>query len=627
MGVNMMIDKNARVKIRDYEYLNLEEKSMKFTSIVILTYNQLEYTKICIESIRKFTNKDNYEIIIVDNNSTDGTVEWLKNQDNLTVIYNDVNVGFPAGCNQGIKIANGDNILLLNNDVIVTPNWLYNLNKALWSSEEIGAVGAVSNSCSYYQSIDVKYNNIDELLDFANNYNKYSSEDYWSYRTKLIGFCILIKKEVLNEIGLLDEIFTPGNFEDDDISFRMVSNGYKLLLCKDTFIHHFGSVSFKSYSEEYRELMNRNEKKFQEKWGFNSRYSNMIKFDLINNIENDRNEKLNILEVGCGTGATLLELKSRYKNSEIYGIEISEGASKISNNICNLINADIEQTCLPYEDNFFDYIILGDVLEHLNNPWNAISNLKRHLKKDGCIIASIPNIMHVSVMKNLIKGHFTYTDAGILDRTHLRFFTLAEVQKMFMNGGYDVSEVTYTNIGLSSDDEIFIDTMCKLYGEDLRQQYIAYQYIIKAVKGFDYSRYNNSEMIDLKYSLMRIDNELDIENSTKCIFELYNKYQEHIIDDISYLLDHSVINKEKVINKIAVKAFENGLFELSISILMLGLKINNNNKDIVYNICFLLNQIGEYKVALNVINNCDEELKKDIEISDLINLIEGNCYE
>ena len=98
------------------------------TSIIILTYNNLEYTKKCLESIKKYTEKNSYEIIIVDNNSTDGTREYLKKEKNLKVILNDSNEGFPKGVNKGIKIANKENdILLLNNDTVVTTNWLKNL--------------------------------------------------------------------------------------------------------------------------------------------------------------------------------------------------------------------------------------------------------------------------------------------------------------------------------------------------------------------------------------------------------------------------------------------------------------------------------------------------------------------
>ena len=247
-------DKHTLDKIINYDYV--QEGDIKFTSIILLTHNQLDCTKLCIESIRKFTPKGQYEIIVVDNNSTDGTIEYLKSQDNLRVIYNDYNAGFPKGCNQGIEIAKGDSILLLNNDTIVTPNWLNNLDKALYSNEDIGVVGAISNSCSNGQVINVIYQNIDEMIDFANLINMQEPTDKYELKQYLVGFCYLVKKSVIDKVGLLDERFTPGNFEDNDLSLRILLEGYKLLLCKNVFIHHFGSTPFRSNMESYINIYN-----------------------------------------------------------------------------------------------------------------------------------------------------------------------------------------------------------------------------------------------------------------------------------------------------------------------------------------------------------------------------------
>ncbi|MGL5314590.1 MAG: glycosyltransferase family 2 protein, partial [Peptostreptococcaceae bacterium] len=190
-----MLDIN---KIKNYPY-SLNNKADKvqindihYTSIVILTYNQLEYTRLCIESIRKFTPKGRYELIIIDNNSTDETVSWLNSQDDLIVIMNDKNYGVPKGYNQGIKEANGENILLLNNDVIVTPNWLHNLDLALWSDSQIGAVSCLSNYVSNAQRIEVDYDDITSMLDFSKVFNV-SDKSKYELRGRLIGFCLLIK--------------------------------------------------------------------------------------------------------------------------------------------------------------------------------------------------------------------------------------------------------------------------------------------------------------------------------------------------------------------------------------------------------------------------------------------------
>ncbi len=103
------------------------------TSIVILTRNQLEYTKLCVEGIAR-TTPEPHELVFVDNASTDGTLEYLRSIEGAVVIDNDANLGFGGACNQGMAVASGDRILLLNNDVVPTAGWLAALHDALDSS-------------------------------------------------------------------------------------------------------------------------------------------------------------------------------------------------------------------------------------------------------------------------------------------------------------------------------------------------------------------------------------------------------------------------------------------------------------------------------------------------------------
>ena len=244
------------------------------TSIIILSYNTQELLQLCLASIHEYTEAGTYEIIVVENGSEDGSAEWLKEQQGLICIYNDENRGFPKGCNQGLKAATGTELLLLNSDTVVTKDWLKNLRRALCSSPKVGAVGCVTNYCSNNQRIEAAYKNIEEMLAFAADYNK-SDPALWEKRTKLVGFCYLFKREVLEKIGFLDERFSPGNYEDDDFSLRILQAGYDLLLCRDTFIHHFGSASFEKklkvqneaeMRERYNATLMRNRTIFFQKW-------------------------------------------------------------------------------------------------------------------------------------------------------------------------------------------------------------------------------------------------------------------------------------------------------------------------------------------------------------------------
>lgn len=234
------------------------------TSIIILTHNQLDYTKLCLASIRHHTSVPT-EIIVVDNGSTDGTVEWLGSQADVTTVLNATNLGFAVGCNQGIQRANGRRVLLLNNDVIVAPFWLENLVAALDSSPDVGLVGPTSNQVSGKQQICVSYTDLALIPAFAEqviheNKGRYEETD------RLVGFCMLIRREVLDQIGLLDELFEVGMFEDDDLCRRARRAGWKCLIARDAFVHHFGGVTFQSLDRDVRDIFEKNRARFDEKW-------------------------------------------------------------------------------------------------------------------------------------------------------------------------------------------------------------------------------------------------------------------------------------------------------------------------------------------------------------------------
>lgn len=451
-----------------------------YTSIIIPTYNRLQYTKLCIESIRKHTNNTDYELIVVDNHSTDGTIEWLKMQSDVRTIFNNENVGFLKGCNQGIEMAKGANILLLHNDTIVTHDWLKKLRNCLYNKPDTGAVGAITNNCSYYQAIKVNYHSIEEIHKFAIE-NDIANPDKWEESLNLAGFCLLLKREIIDEIGLLDERFTAGVYADVDYAARMRRAGYQLMLCRNVFVHHFGSTYFQEHPEEYAELLKTNGAKFQEKWGYDPGYSMNVRSELLDLLDQPDELSLRVLEVGCACGGTLLQIKNQYPYAELHGIELNENAAKNGKSFARVIAANIETAVLPYREGYFHYIILADVLEHLQDPWKTLANLYKYLAPNGKILASIPNIMHFSVIKSLLNGSWTYVDSGLLDKTHLRFFTLNEIHKMFHEAGFSKVRYGVCQALCSKQDEEFIAAL-PLADAAIIDQLKAYQYLIRAEK-------------------------------------------------------------------------------------------------------------------------------------------------
>lgn len=240
-------------------------------SIVMLSWNAPQFTKLALESIRAHT-KYPYEIIIVDNGSEAETTDWLRTLTDAQVIFNPSNRGFAHGCNQGIAAASGDYVVLLNNDVVVTDGWLENLIAALERDPALGVTSCRSNRVAGNQQVvDAVYNDLVEMQSYADRRRRdHAQTGYLSDR--VIGLCLCIDRVVLEQIGGIDERFGMGNFEDDDFCMRVRAAGYKILVCNDVFIHHFGSQSFAANKVDYSATMYDNWKKFAEKYNLPPAY-------------------------------------------------------------------------------------------------------------------------------------------------------------------------------------------------------------------------------------------------------------------------------------------------------------------------------------------------------------------
>ena len=151
-----------------------------------------------------------------------------------------------------------------------------------------------------------------------------------------------------------------------------------------------------------------------------------------------------ILEVGCAEGLTGNELKKK-QGVFVAGIEMNEAAAEKARRVLDdVITGDIETMDLPYSAAAFDCIIFADVLEHLVNPLVALKKAKKVLKDDGTVIMSIPNVQFYGVVHQLIEGNWTYQKEGILDETHLRFFTFKEIEKLVEEAGLYIQRIEET---------------------------------------------------------------------------------------------------------------------------------------------------------------------------------------
>jgi 2-polyprenyl-3-methyl-5-hydroxy-6-metoxy-1,4-benzoquinol methylase len=206
-----------------------------------------------------------------------------------------------------------------------------------------------------------------------------------------------------------------------------------------------------------------------------SDYYQNVRLDIISLIP--QNRKLKVLEIGAGACNTLVYLKENGFAGEITGVELFAMPNSNQQNelIDKLYISDIESAIPDLKKGYFDVIIMGDVLEHLIDPWSVVTQVKECLNEAGIIIASIPNIREITVMyKIFFRGDFGYTSEGIMDKTHMRFFCKKNMIQLFESSGLKIQGVyeSFKRTPQKSIRGIFNMVSFGLFSQFLTTQYI-----------------------------------------------------------------------------------------------------------------------------------------------------------
>jgi GT2 family glycosyltransferase len=239
-------------------------------SIVVVTYNGLTFNRLCLESVLAHSADRDFELIVVDNGSSDGTRSYLlklaDGDARIRVLLNGRNAGFAPACNQGLGLALGENLVLLNNDTMVAPGWLSGLLAHL-RNPGVGLVGPVTNRIGNEAEVETGYRTWGEFLEFARRRAGERAGDWLELRTPAM-FCLAMRRQTYRHLGPLDERYEVGLLEDDDYADRAREAGYQLRCVEDTVVHHFGEASFGKLvaGGEYGRILRANQERYAEKW-------------------------------------------------------------------------------------------------------------------------------------------------------------------------------------------------------------------------------------------------------------------------------------------------------------------------------------------------------------------------
>ncbi|MBL7068758.1 MAG: class I SAM-dependent methyltransferase [Candidatus Omnitrophica bacterium] len=197
-------------------------------------------------------------------------------------------------------------------------------------------------------------------------------------------------------------------------------------------------------------------------------YYQGIREDVIELVPKDAER---VLDIGCAFGITGENLKKRGVK-EVIGVELDKDAYReAQKRLDKVFLGDIQTLSLPFKEDHFDCIIYADILEHLVNPWSVLKDHRQFLRKSGSIVASLPNVRHYRVVKKLLKGRWDYDEKGVMDSTHLRFFTLESIKKMFAEAGYGIDKVVY-KISASKTKKLLNKILRGRLNEILSEQFL-----------------------------------------------------------------------------------------------------------------------------------------------------------
>ena len=183
------------------------------------------------------------------------------------------------------------------------------------------------------------------------------------------------------------------------------------------------------------------------------------------------------LELGCGAGQFALSLKKKYR-AEVWGVEANGHAAQSASQILDrVLVGDVHRLIRELPKNYFDLIVCNDILEHLANPYQVLTDLRNVMQPDGSLVCSIPNIRYWPALKHIVlEGDFKYEKWGIFDITHLRFFTKKSIIRMFSEYGYQLEKIE----GINPLESVEFETVNRLFGNALEDaRYMQYACVAK----------------------------------------------------------------------------------------------------------------------------------------------------
>lgn len=380
---------------REQDLLRVEQQESERLTIVVQAYKNFSKTKACVEHVLKYTGSIPHQLLLVDNGSQEPKIlEFYLSvsHPNKKVVRIEKNESSIKGSNAVIPWIDTKYFLLVASDVYLTPRCVENLLICAESDPRIGMVNPVSTYTGHAQQEDLGgFTDDDDMIAKAEKFN-HSDARLWDERMVLVPTAVLYKREVFDKVGLYDEDY-PHDYGDNDLSFRIRRRGYKLMLCRDTFVHHDHLPGERENPEakakyEAGRLVFRQKFCGLDAWDDTKPLGAAI--EKVAREETKTAKKILVIEPRCGT--PLLDIKNYYRRQGIFDVEAHAFAAegKYYTDLRSLTeHVVIDRLAFlsaHYQAESFDFAAICQPLAEMPEGDEVKEAVRRLVKKDGVLL-------------------------------------------------------------------------------------------------------------------------------------------------------------------------------------------------------------------------------------------------
>ncbi|WP_099203840.1 glycosyltransferase family 2 protein [Scatolibacter rhodanostii] len=413
------------------------QKSKYEVSIFVPAKDKLEYTKRCVESIRRETKQAEiaYELILINHGSQDNTQDYFESIPEAKILCFKQNVRMMA-FTSAMRVCEGRYMAFVSNDTVVTKDWLTLLYRCLQANPNFISATPTTPNVSNFQSTAESYANLEEMAQFAAKHNQ-DDPTQWEQRSRILPVIALYDLEKLNAIGFGDRYFRTMEFWDDDLSLRARRAGYRQVLCRNVFCHHYGSVTGREAQIKENTLQKGRElfiaKHQADPWN-NGAYYDYQLCTRLQAMDLPATKQADILGIDAGFGDTLLQIGNILRKKEIETnidsitseLQYTRDLRMLSQSFCS---AKSEENILgllteAFQDKKYDYIYLGRPLEDYNNWKKLLTELCNKIKPGGMILFYLSNALNLVNIQSFVSLAFPFGKERLnyLNPEHVRLY-------------------------------------------------------------------------------------------------------------------------------------------------------------------------------------------------------------